>query len=79
MVFIKNIIYKVNTIFFIIILINNTGFSQEKTFVAPDVNIISITPVQGSGMDLDRVPSNVQNFSLDTLSKKEKGYKERIC
>ena len=45
--------------------------SQEETYIAPDVNIISITPVQGSGMNIDRVPSNVQNFSEDSLSKKK--------
>ncbi|MFL2679256.1 MAG: TonB-dependent receptor [Alphaproteobacteria bacterium] len=71
MIFTKKIIYKINVIFFSIVFINTNSFAQDKTFVAPDVNIISITPVQGSGMNLDRVPSNVQNFSLDTLSKKE--------
>ncbi len=44
--------------------------SQEKTYVAPDVNIISITPAQGSGINIDRVPSNIQNFSIDELEEK---------
>ena len=47
------------------------SFAQDKTFVTPDVNIISVSPVQGSGMDINRVPSNVQNFSEDTLSDKK--------
>ncbi len=42
--------------------------SQDKTYVAPDVNIISVTPVQGAGIDLGRVPSNVQTFSDKTIS-----------
>ena len=45
--------------------------AQEKTFVAPDVNVISVTPVQGSGMNVERVPSNVQNFGLESLTKKK--------
>ena len=47
------------------------SYAQDKTFVTPDVNIISVSPVQGSGMDINRVPSNVQNFSEDTLSDKK--------
>ena len=38
------------------------SFAQEKTYVTPDVNIISVSPVQGSGMDINRVPANVQNI-----------------
>ena len=45
--------------------------SQDKTFVAPDVNVISVSPVQGSGINMERVPSNVQSFGLDSLSKKK--------
>ena len=42
--------------------------SQEKTYVTPDVNIISVSPVQGSGMDINRVPANVQNITADVIS-----------
>ena len=45
--------------------------AQEKIFVAPDVNIISVTPVQGIGIDSTRVPSNVQNFSDSILRDKK--------
>ena len=45
--------------------------SQDSTFVAPDVNIISVSPVQGAGIDLKRVPSNVQTFSESVLSEKK--------
>ena len=34
-------------------------FAQDKTYVAPDVNVISVSPVQGSGINIERVPSNV--------------------
>ena len=50
----------------------NEVSSQERTYVAPDVNVISVTPVQGSGISLERVPSNVQSFGVDALSKKKK-------
>ena len=53
------------------LLVFKESISQDKTFVAPDVNVISVTPVQGSGMSVERVPSNVQNFGLDSLSKKK--------
>ena len=36
--------------------------AQDKTYVAPDVNVISVSPVQGSGINIERVPSNVQSF-----------------
>ncbi len=49
----------------------NEVSSQERTYVAPDVNVISVTPVQGSGISLERVPSNVQSFGVDALSKKK--------
>ena len=40
-------------------------FAQDKTYVAPDVNIISVTPVQGSGLDIDRVPGKIQTINRD--------------
>ena len=46
----------------------NESHSQEKTYVTPDVNIISVSPVQGSGMDINRVPANVQNITADVIS-----------
>ena len=63
----KSIITKINTkkiyihsmnIYFasLLVLSASLALSQEKTYVAPDVNIISITPVQGSGLNIDRVP-----------------------
>ena len=45
--------------------------AQDKTYVAPDVNVISVSPVQGSGINIERVPSNVQSFGVDSLSKKK--------
>ena len=48
-----------------------TLFSQDKTYVAPDVNIISVTPVQGSGLNIDRVPGKIQTINRDQLSKKK--------
>ena len=45
--------------------------AQDKTYVAPDVNVISVSPVQGSGINIERVPSNVQSFDVESLSKKK--------
>ncbi len=45
--------------------------SQERTYVAPDVNIISVTPVQGSGLSIDRVPGKIQTISRDQIGKKK--------
>ena len=45
--------------------------AQDNTYVAPDVNIISVTPVQGSGLDIDRVPGKIQTLSRDQLDKKK--------
>ena len=47
------------------------GCAQEEVYVAPDVNIISITPVQGSGIDLDRVPSNIQTITEEDFQDKK--------
>lgn len=47
------------------------SFAQDNEYVAPDVNIISITPVQGSGLDIERVPGKIQTISRDQLSKKK--------
>ena len=46
--------------------------AQDKTYVAPDVNVISVSPVQGSGINIERVPSNVQSHLGLTLSLKKK-------
>ncbi len=46
-------------------------FSQDKTFVVPDVNIISVTPVQGSGLSIDRVPGKIQTISREQIGKKK--------
>ncbi len=56
---------------FALSLILVEAHAQEKIFVAPDVNIISVTPVQGVGIDSTRVPSNVQNFSDKVLREKK--------
>ena len=45
--------------------------AQDKTYLTPDVNIISVTPVQGSGLSLDRVPSNVQVIGINELDDKK--------
>lgn len=63
------------TFFFFLISIlftfNNPAQSQEDIFVAPDVDVISVTPVQGAGISIDRVPSNVQIISTDDLNDKK--------
>ena len=78
----KSIITNVNTKKFLIhgmnisfasllVLSTSLALSQEKTYVAPDVNIISITPVQGSGLNIDRVPGKVQSINREVIGKKE--------
>ena len=52
-------------------LISKNVLAQDKTYVAPDVNIISVTPVQGSGLDIDRVPGKIQTINRDQLGKKK--------
>ena len=37
--------------------------AQDKTYLTPDVNIISVTPVQGSGLSLDRVPEKFRHWN----------------
>ena len=56
----------------IIILLSTSTISmaQDRTYVAPDVNIISVTPVQGSGLDIDRVPGKIQTINRAQLGKK---------
>ena len=49
--------------------------AQDKTYVAPDVNVISVSPVQGSGINIERVPSNVQSHLGLTLSLKRKTFR----
>ena len=73
----KSIIYKINKNLFTIYLIYMFMFAftfvnaQEKSYLAPDVNIISVTPLQGSGIDIDRVPGKVQTFDLEKIGKKK--------
>ena len=52
-------------------LISTFVLSQDRTYVAPDVNIISVSPVQGSGLDIDRVPGKIQTINRDQLGKKK--------
>ena len=48
----------------------NQLYSQEEILVAPDVNVISVSPVQGSGLDIERVPGKVQILNREKLDKK---------
>ena len=57
--------------FLVIILLFTFTKSQESTFIAPDVNIISVSPVQGSGLSIDRVPGKIQTLNRDQLGKKK--------
>ena len=41
--------------------------SQEEIFITPEVNVISVTPIQGSGVTLDRMPSNIQTVGEEDL------------
>ena len=69
----KSKIYKINTIIIASALLStSTTYSQDKTYVAPDVNIISVTPVQGSGLSIDRVPGKVQSINREIIGKKKK-------
>ena len=63
--------YKVLSL--IIILFNGSLYSQDSkdVYVAPDVNIISVTPVQGAGVSVDRMPSNIQTIRQDDLEDKK--------
>ena len=63
--------FKLKITFLIAISIPLGTFSQDKTYVAPDVNIISVTPVQGSGLSIDRVPGKIQSISRDQINKKK--------
>ena len=71
----KFIIHKINIkfliIYYIYISIGSLLNAQEKSYLAPDVNIISVTPVQGSGMDMDRVPGKIQTIDLEKIGKKK--------
>ncbi len=59
-------------ILFLFLLLNfNNLLSQEKTYIAPDVNIISVSPVQGSGLNIERVPGKVQVFNREKVGKKK--------
>ena len=61
-------------IFFLIAFISNLPFyqlySQEEILAAPDVNVISVSPVQGSGLDIERVPGKVQILNRESLIKR---------
>jgi len=58
-------------VFFVIVLNFAKVLSQDEVFVSPDVNIISVTPVQGAGISLERVPSNIQTVSEEDLAEKK--------
>ena len=64
--------HKINTIIIVSAMLStSTTYSQDKTYVAPDVNIISVTPVQGSGLSIDRVPGKVQSINREIIGKKK--------
>ena len=68
----KFFIHAVNILFAsLLVLSTSLALSQEKTYVAPDVNIISVTPVQGSGLNIDRVPGKVQSINREVIGKKK--------
>ena len=52
-------------------MVFQSAFAQEEIYVSPDVNIISVTPVQGGGISLDRVPSNIQTITDEDLADKK--------
>ncbi len=62
---------KKNVVLVLVTLFPFFTSSQDNTYVAPDVNIISVTPVQGSGLSIDRVPGKIQTISRDQLEKKK--------
>ena len=65
-------VYRLRFLFSILsFLIPISLYSQDNLYVAPDVDIISVSPVQGSGIRLDRVPSNIQTISESDLSDKK--------
>ena len=72
----RSIINKINIkilfIFLVYIFFCIPTYAQDKTYLTPDVNIISVTPVQGSGISIDRVPGKIQTISRDLVGKKEK-------
>ncbi len=65
-------VIKILSCFIFLVFLSVQSFAQDNEYVAPDVNIISITPVQGSGLDIERVPGKIQTISRDQLSKKKK-------
>ena len=58
-------------LFVFLFLLPVLAVSQDNVYVAPDVNIISVTPVQGSGLSIDRVPGKIQTLSRDKIDKKK--------
>ena len=73
----KSIIHKINInfllfiLFMFVYLILQFVNAQEKSYLAPDVNIISVTPVQGSGINIDRVPGKIQTINRDVVAKRK--------
>ena len=68
----KFCIHRINFSFAsLLVLSTSHALSQEKTYMAPDVNIISVTPVQGSGLNIDRVPGKVQSINREVIGKKK--------
>ena len=62
--------FKFNMLIFIFTLLFLThvhGQDVNDDFVTPDVDVISITPIQGSGVTLDRIPSNIQTVNQNDI------------
>ena len=68
--------YKLNKFILLatLLVIVSEAYAQDRTYVAPDVNVISVSPVQGSGINIERVPSNIQSFDVESLTKKKNVY-----
>lgn len=47
----------------------SAAFAQDEnpTLVLPDIEVIGTTPLQGSGIPLDQVPSNVESIDRETI------------
>ena len=54
-------------LFFLYPFLINAQEGENDVLVTPDVNVISVTPVQGSGVSLDRIPSNIQTINNEDL------------
>ena len=72
----RSIINKINIkilfIFLVYIFFCIPTYAQDKTYLTPDVNIISVTPVQGSGISIDRGSRKKFRQLVEILWEKEK-------